>query len=476
MSGLALPRTLYSSITRLVEGFPPPPPRMNTEKLTVLALADTMLATDGSMRSLVEACGRVFNFSPLWVPRMCASLTERTGDNFHYFSRHELADILLGFLDGTDDFLELPDVKRYCIEQPIRPPKPDWLVSLALPDLSTTGDLSAWLNEPADALAWFADQWRLAGDEKSRLQHYHYRWVPKRSGGWRLIEIPKARLRRIQQMILRQILDLVPPHASAHGFRRGRSCVTHAAHHAGRDTVIRMDLKDFFPSIQLSRVHALFQKLGYPPGVAGTLARICVNRTPQGVIRDKQAGGSLSWAERHALKSPHLPQGSPCSPALANLCAYRLDIRLESLAQSLGASYSRYADDLAFSGGRELAQAADRFHVQVAVIALEEGFRVNTRKTRLMRQGTRQQVTGVVVNAHPNVSRDEYDRLKAMLTNCKRRGPDSQNRDQHPDFRAHLAGRISFVKMVNASRAGKLQRLFDAIAWTASSIAAQQEK
>ena len=437
---------------------------MNIEKLNALALADTMLATDGTLPSLLAACGRAFNVSPLWAPKICMQLLERTGDNFHYFSRQEIAEILLQLLDSSseDQFLELPDVRHYCIDQPIRPPKPAWLAALALPEIPTVGDLANWLNEPVSALEWFADRWRLVGDAQSRLQNYHYRWVRKRSGGLRLIEIPKARLRRVQQKILRQILDLVPPHSSAHGFRRGCSSVTHASLHAGRPVVIRMDLKDFFPSIQLARIHALFEKLGYPSSVAGTLARICVNRTPQGAFRDAAA---LTWPERHALKSPHLPQGSPASPALANLCAYRLDIRLASLAHALGATYSRYADDLAFSGGPDFARAAERFHVQVAAIALEEGFRINTRKTRLMRQGTRQQVTGVVVNAHPNIARDEYEKLKAILTNCVRHCPASQNRDNHPNFHAYLDGRISYVKMVNAHRAAKLRRLLDGVCW-----------
>ncbi|MEO7497124.1 MAG: reverse transcriptase family protein [Massilia sp.] len=327
------------------------------------------------------------------------------------------------------------------------------------------GALAAWLNEPVGALDWFADRWRLGREAASRLQHYHYRWVPKRSGGLRLIEIPKERLRRIQQKILRQILDLVPAHPAAHGFRRGHSCVTHAALHTGKRAVIRMDLKDFFPSIQLARIHAMFEKLGYPASVAGTLARVCVNRVPNGVFSEAPADEALAWNERQALKSPHLPQGSPCSPALANLCAYRLDIRLDALAQSLGATYSRYADDLVFSGDRAFERAAERFHIRVAAIALEEGFRVNTRKTRLMREGTRQQVTGVVVNRHPNIARDEYDRLKATLTNCVRHGPTSQNHDKRADFQAYLAGRISHVMSVNRHRADKLQRLSKAIVW-----------
>jgi RNA-directed DNA polymerase len=450
---------------------------MNSRKLTMLALADMALASDGSLDSLVAACNRVFDAAPPWVPAVCRALIARTGDNFHYYSRHELADLLLEYVSHGHDVPDgegvasepiiLPAVRRYCTEPPVRPPQSAWLAALALPALPSAAGLAAWLNEPSGALDWFADRWRLAHDAQSPLQHYHYRWVPKRSGGVRLIEIPKARLRRIQQKILRGILDLVPPHPSAHGFRRGRSCVTHAAPHAGQHAVIRMDLKDFFPGIQLSRVHALFEKLGYPPETAGTLARMCVNRTPPGAFSDTLAGGSLSWSQRHALKSPHLPQGSPCSPALANLCAYRLDMRLSALAQSLGGTYTRYADDLAFSGGHAFARAADRFHVHVAAIALEEGFRVNTHKTRLMRAGTRQQVTGVVVNRHPNIARDEYDRLKATLTNCVRHGPASQNRDGHPDFHAYLAGRISYVKMVNAQRAGRLQGLMEAIAWSA---------
>ena len=305
----------------------------------------------------------------------------------------------------------------------------------------------------------------MAPDEQSRLQHYHYRWVQKRSGGWRLIEIPKERLRLMQRQILRQILDRAPAHAAAHGFRRAHSCVTHAALHIGQRVVIRMDLKDFFPSIPASRIEALFVKLGYSATVAAILGRLCVNRVPAGAFRDARTGGSLLWIERQALKSPHLPQGSPCSPALANLCAYRLDIRLEALAQALGARYSRYADDLVFSGGQELERALDRFHVQVAAIALEEGFKINTRKTRMMRKGVRQQVTGIMVNRHANIARDDYDRLKAILTNCVRHGPQSQNREGRDNYREYLGGNVAHVTMVNRARGEKLQRLYAKIVW-----------
>jgi RNA-directed DNA polymerase len=162
---------------------------------------------------------------------------------------------------------------------------------------------------------------------------------------------------------------------------------------------------------------------------------------------------------------PHLPQGAPTSPALANLLAYRVDCRLAGLAGSAGAAYTRYADDLAFSGDEAYARQAEHFSVQAAAILLEEGFTVHHRKTRIMRSGVRQQLAGQVVNVHLNVARTDFDRLKAILTNCIRLGPDSQNRGNHPSFRAHLLGRINFVTMVNAARGARLRGIFDQIRW-----------
>ena len=435
-----------------------------------LALADAMLANGASPEQLAASAAAAFEANHPWIAALCATILARTSDNFHFFSREELAAIILDsdvFQAAFEPGKVAPQIKRYCLDLPLRPEPEAWLAALALPAIATLGDLARFLNvEPGD-LGWFAEQWRPGALQQERLQHYHYRWVAKRSGGWRLIEIPKQRLRHIQQTILRKILDLAPAHTAAHGFRRGRSCLTHAALHTGQRVVIRIDLKDFFPSIPASRILALFEKLGYPATVAATLARLCTSRTPAWAFNP----GQVPWAERHALRSPHLPQGSPCSPALANLCAFRLDIRLQELAASMDAAYSRYADDLVFSGGRELERALDRFHVQVAAIASEEGFKVNTRKTCMMRQGVRQQVTGVVVNRRSNVPRAQFDALKATLTNCVRHGPQSQNREARTDYRAYLAGKVAWVKMLNLAKGERLQKLLAAIAWPDESSA-----
>jgi hypothetical protein len=174
-------------------------------------------------------------------------------------------------------------------------------------------------------------------------------------------------------------------------------------------------------------------------------------------------GRAEAAGERY--RCPHLPQGAPTSPALANLCSYRFDLRLAAIAGSLGAVYTRYADDLAFSGDERLARSTRRFQVAVGVIAAEEGFELNYRKSRFMRRSGCQQLAGVVVNERPNVRRSVYDTLKAVLTNAARYGPASQNRAVRADFRAHLLGKIGYVGLMNPIRGAKLRRLFDAIDW-----------
>jgi hypothetical protein len=286
-----------------------------------------------------------------------------------------------------------------------------------------------------------------------------------------LIEAPKPRLKGFQRVILDAILANIPPHASAHGFRPGRSITTFAAPHIGRAIVLKMDLRDFFVSITSARVTALYVTAGYPEQVARLLAGLATNSVPiaitNEVIRAAPEGprSNLSWQVAQQYGRPHLPQGSPTSPALANLVAYRFDARLAGLATAAGAVYTRYADDLVFSGDDAFARSVCRFSTHVAAIALEEGFAVQHRKTRIMRQGVRQQAAGVVINQKINMPRDDYDRLKAILCNCVKRGPLEQNRLGVADFRAHLSGRVAHAARLNPVRGRKLMRLLEQVRW-----------
>jgi RNA-directed DNA polymerase len=332
-----------------------------------------------------------------------------------------------------------------------------------VPTLRTTVELAHWLDLTVGELDWFADvQGRNPRQADPRRQHYTHRWVPKRGGRYRLLEIPKPRLKRIQRRILDGILSRIPPHAAAHGFRAGRSIKTFAEPHVGKALVWRIDLKDFFPSVPASRVHAIFRSAGYPLVVARALTGLCTTSLPG----DSRAPDSTDV--NPAFGQRHLPQGAPTSPALANLAAFRIDLRLASWAAECGATYTRYADDLAFSGGTEFARSGHRFRRVVFQVIVEAGFRPNIAKTRWMSPGGRQQLAGVVVNQRTNVRRDEYDRLKAILTNCVRHGPESQNREGRPDFRAYLLGRIAHIAFVNPARGQKLTAISRHIVWSSS--------
>ena len=118
-----------------------------------------------------------------------------------------------------------------------------------------------------------------------------------------------------------------------------------------------------------------------------------------------------------------------------------------------------------FPAAEEFERCVERFSTHVAAILLEEGFTVHHRKTRIMRQGVRQHLAGLVVNQRVNVIRADFDRLKATLTNCVRHGPESQNRDAHPQFRAHLDGRVGFVESINPAKGRRLRILFEQIRW-----------
>ncbi|QDT38111.1 reverse transcriptase family protein [Stratiformator vulcanicus] len=331
-----------------------------------------------------------------------------------------------------------------------------------LPALTTPEDLADWMEVSIGELAWLTHRTESAYRPPSlEAAHYHFRWVHKKSGGSRLIESPKRRLKHVQQLLLRGLLDRVPAHPAAHGFVRGRSIVSNAQPHVGKAVVLSYDLENFYPAVRYNRVVAVFRGLGYSREAAIWLTRLTTSALPPRMPLPEGRGANLI----RAYAARHLPQGAPTSPALANLSAFSLDVRLNGLANSFEANYTRYADDLTFSGDDRFRRSLATFIPLVNQIVRSEQFVVHREKRKVVKHGQRQLVTGVVVNDRPNVSRAAYDRLKATLHNCVRQGPASQNRDEHLNFEAHLQGKISHVRQLNPARAEKLQRLFDRIEW-----------
>lgn len=296
----------------------------------------------------------------------------------------------------------------------------------------------------------------------SRSPHaYRVLVLRKQSGGLRLVEQPQDALRVLQRRILRSVLGNTDLHPAAHGFVRGRSALTHAAQHRGRRLVLRLDIADFFTSIAAGRVHSAYLRLGVPPRVATVLTALSTSLQRAGALRgalrrhDPLAAQTgieecvRDWQQ--TLCVPHLPQGAPTSPTLANWIAYRLDQRLSGLAAAWGMRYSRYADDLTFSTDAADCNAA-RFIDQARSIVASEGWVLNERKTLVMPQSGRQRVTGIVVNETLNLCRKDYDALKAAV----HRHVNAAQRDTQEH--AQLLGRIAWLARFRPERAERLRQ------------------
>lgn len=214
---------------------------------------------------------------------------------------------------------------------------------------------------------------------------FHWRSfkIPKRSGGQREITVPYGSLLFIQRWIYKNILAKVKISGFCHGFVPGKSIITNTRWHVKQNEILKIDLKDFFPSIRINRIVAVFQKLGYSKDVSFYLARLC------------------SYNEA-------LPQGAPTSPCLSNIVAWKLDCRISTLAKAYGYRYTRYADDITFSG----QEIKTDFLWTLNRIITEEGFVMNNEKTRLYRAGCKRIVTGINVTDRLSVPRSLKRELK----------------------------------------------------------------
>ena len=324
------------------------------------------------------------------------------------------------------------------------------LEAAGLPSLSTPAELAEALGLSVSRLRWLAFH-----AEAATRVHYVTFEVPKKSGGARKLSAPHRSLASAQRWILDRIVGLLPSEPEAHGFLPGRSILTNAEPHAGRGVVVNMDLENFFPSVGYRRVRSVFRRAGYSPAVATILALLCTECPRRPVIYD--------GTTYHVATAPRgLPQGASTSPGLSNQVARRLDRRLAGIAAKLDATYTRYADDLTFSGNESLETRVGYLMARVRHIARDEGFTINEAKSRVLRRNAAQVVTGLVVNDRPGVPRDEVRRLRAILHRAKTEGLDAQNRQDHPDFRAWLRGKIAYVSMARPEVGARLLAEFEA--------------
>jgi RNA-directed DNA polymerase len=326
------------------------------------------------------------------------------------------------------------------------------LIAKGLPVLHKPADLAAALGISVPQLRWLSFHAEVA----TRIHYVHFT-VPKRSGGTRILSAPHKKLAAAQQWLLHNILNKLAVEPPSHGFVQGRSIVTNATPHVGKAVIVNMDLEGFFPSIGWRRVRSVFQRLGYSPCLATIMALLCTE-CPRDEV--EYAGNKY-----YVATGPRgLPQGACTSPALSNQVARRLDKRLGGLARKLALTYTRYADDLSFSGGDDLNEKVGYLMARVRHISEEEGFLVNEKKSRVLRRNTAQRVTGLVVNDKPTIKREELRQLRAILHRAKTEGLDAQNRDGRPNYREWLKGKIAYVKMVRPDLGVKMLAEFEALA------------
>lgn len=264
--------------------------------------------------------------------------------------------------------------------------------------------------------------------------------IPKQSGGLRKISIPVFDLKYIQRWILDVILSKMVPSIHAIGFRPGLSIVDNAKIHLDAEEVVCLDIEDFFPSISFSQVFRLFNYYGYTKQVSYTLAKLCTYDNS-------------------------LPQGSPASPMISNIVCLRLDKRLSALAERFLGNYSRYADDITFSGPLNINKI-----IPFAInIINDEGFKVNAKKTRVAGRNQRQEITGLIINSGKiSVPRSFRRKLQQEIYYCKKYGVLSHMKHvgQFKRFyREHLYGKAYYIKMVNPEQGSKFLKELDNLEW-----------
>lgn len=280
----------------------------------------------------------------------------------------------------------------------------------------------------------------------SRISHYRRFAIPKKAGGVRVISAPMPRLKRLQRWLLDSVLSHVEVHDAAHGFREGRSIVSNAKAHVGARVVVNMDLSDFFPGVLFPRVKGMFRALGYGDFVASVLALVATEPDIQTVLLD---GRTFYVAEGPR----RLPQGAPTSPAVTNVLCRRLDRRLFLAARKLGFVYTRYADDLTFSAHDDAsAGRTGQLLAQARFIVEEEGFTPHPKKTRVLRRGRRQEVTGIVVNDGLGVEREKLRKFRALLHAIRTTGIEGKTWGDSPDVLASARGFASYVAMVSPEK------------------------
>lgn len=257
----------------------------------------------------------------------------------------------------------------------------------------------------------------------SPIHFYRHFTIQKANGEMRDIYEPLPDLKYIQHWILTNILEKIPVSPYAKAFVKKKGVKENARFHRGQTVVVTMDIKDFFPSITIRSITDIFLSFGYYDNVANFLAHLCC----------------LDYS---------LPQGAPTSPYLSNIRMAKFDERVAEYVCIQKIRYTRYADDLTFSGDFDPHQLI----VQISGWLFKEGFTANTEKTRVARSNARQEVTGIVVNSHMQIQKAQRKKIRQEVYYIKKYGLESHLShigESRQNYLNHLLGKINYACYIN---------------------------
>jgi len=250
---------------------------------------------------------------------------------------------------------------------------------------------------------------------------YHTYKLPKKSGGNRIITVPNSYLKSIQKSIYESILKTIPLHKAAKGFRQGYSIVDNAKIHVGKNIVMNTDIANFFPNTSNDLVWKALNKH----------------------LKSRFSKNCIRLISELCCYKGGLPIGAPTSPVISNLVLKPCDAAFSKISKKLNIEYSRYADDLTFSGGENSIKILPF----VKDVLGKKGFQLKSKKTNIFRKGRRQCVTGLVVNEQISVARPIRKRIRASVHNACQQKPIFWQ--EKPMNINELMGRIAFLNLVH---------------------------
>lgn len=292
---------------------------------------------------------------------------------------------------------------------------------------------------------------------------------------YRTICVPHPGLMRVQRWIAQNILNSIEPHRASFAFAPKRDLVGAAKQHLEAKWLVKMDVRHFFESVLERRVYRVFRSLGYGALLSFQLARICTRLPPHSTMTSSLPEGrgddGLPYRQR---KEGHLPQGAPTSPMLANLAMRMLDERLETIAYQAGWTYTRYADDLAFSRRDKSSRAAAMRLIKLVERELTNfGLKNHRQKATILPPGARKILLGVLVDSdEPRLTRAFRNNIETHLyaLTCSKIGPAAHRMKRGfvstIGMRRHIEGLIAFAHQVDSAYAVSLYAQLNSVDWS----------